>query len=103
MHTDIELRIWSFYETKNSQISGLGLTESDEVHFSAPLSSMKTSLVGSRNEQVYALESDHANCASFGGENDIIMRAYLWDMRDAFLKSEKLSDNAVHKSLQVEK
>lgn len=96
-----EMQIWTFYETKDSQLSGLGVSDFDEVHFSAPLASIKSSLVGSRHEQAFSLESEHANCASFGPENTQIMESFLEDLSQAVQKAHKLSTAYVHTPLKL--
>ncbi|KAI0865927.1 hypothetical protein F4860DRAFT_200414 [Xylaria cubensis] len=101
--TDIasELRLWTFYETVDSQLSGLGISDNDEVHFSAPITSIKSGLIGSRAEQALSLESDHAHCASFGPQNLQIMHSYLYDLGEAVRKAEYLSTNFVHTSMKL--
>ncbi|KAI1414456.1 hypothetical protein F5Y13DRAFT_16360 [Hypoxylon sp. FL1857] len=96
-----ELRIWTFYETVDSQLSGLGGSDFDEVHFSAPLTSIKSGLLGSRNEQALSLESDHAHCASFGPLNIHTMLSFLADLGAAIRKAEELSENFVHTPLRL--
>lgn len=97
-----ELRLWTFYETVDSQLSGLGSGDLDEVHFSAPITSIKSGLIGARTEQALSLESDHAHCASFGPQNLQIMHSYLYDLGDAVRKAEALSANFVHTPLRLE-
>ncbi|KAI0445123.1 hypothetical protein F4803DRAFT_509492 [Xylaria telfairii] len=101
--TDIasELRLWTFYETVDSQLSGLGSNDIEEVHFSAPITSIKSGLIGSRAEQALSLESDHAHCASFGPQNLQIMHSYLYDLGEAVRKAEFLSTNFVHTSMKL--
>lgn len=92
--TDIasELRIWSFYETIDSLLSGTGFGEASEVKFSAPLVSIKSAIVGVRQEVVYSsLESDHAHCASFGITNPRTLATYLSDLSDSISKAASLS------------
>ncbi|KAI0398943.1 hypothetical protein F4802DRAFT_591488 [Xylaria palmicola] len=96
-----ELRLWTFYETVDSQLSGLGSNDFDEVHFSAPITSIKSGLVGSRAEQALSLESDHAHCASFGPQNLQIMHSYLYDLGAAVRKAESLCANFVHTPLAL--
>lgn len=97
-----ELRLWTFYETVDSQLSGLGSGDFDEVHFSAPITSIKSGLIGARTEQALSLESDHAHCASFGPQNLQIMHSYLYDLGEAVRKAEALSVNFVHTPLRLE-
>ncbi|KAI3316983.1 hypothetical protein HD806DRAFT_516300 [Xylariaceae sp. AK1471] len=101
--TDIasELRTWTFYETVDSQLSGLGSYDFDEVHFSAPITSIKSGLIGTRAEQALSLESDHAHCASFGPQNLQIMHSYLYDLGAAVRKAESLSSQFVHTPLRL--
>ncbi|KAJ8124958.1 hypothetical protein O1611_g8682 [Lasiodiplodia mahajangana] len=97
-----ELRLWTFYETVDSQLSGLGVSDSDEVHFSAPITSIKSGLIGSRSEQALSLESDHAHCASFGPSNLQIMHSYLYDLGEAVRKAEALNATFVHTPLRLQ-
>ncbi|KAF2969193.1 hypothetical protein GQX73_g4391 [Xylaria multiplex] len=102
--TDVasELRVWTFYETIDSQLSGLGSGDFDEVHFSAPITSIKSGLIGSRAEKALSLESDHAHCASFGPQNLQIMHSYLYDLGAAVRQAELLSSTFVHTPLRLE-
>ncbi|KAI0007362.1 hypothetical protein F4779DRAFT_516523 [Xylariaceae sp. FL0662B] len=103
MFVDIasELHIWTFYETIDSQLSGFGGSDFDEVHFGAPLTSIKSGLVGSRAEQALSLESDHAHCASFGPNNIRTMHSFLADLGQAVRKAEELSASFTHTPLRL--
>ncbi|KAI1812784.1 hypothetical protein GGS20DRAFT_516952 [Poronia punctata] len=96
-----ELRIWTFYETVDSQLSGLANSEFDEVHFSAPITSIKSGLIGTRKEVALSLESDHAHCASFGPQNLQIMHSYLIDLGDTVRKAARLSSQFTHTPLKL--
>ncbi|OAA37606.1 ankyrin repeat protein [Beauveria brongniartii RCEF 3172] len=86
-----DMRIWTFYETIDSRLSGRGAgagvprTETrtsgnasgDSVCFTAPLTSTKSAILGMRQERIYQLQSDHANVASFGRHNVSTMRLFL--------------------------
>ncbi|KAM3510333.1 hypothetical protein MY11210_005951 [Beauveria gryllotalpidicola] len=85
-----DMRIWTFYETIDSRLSGHGTgagvgTETrtsgnavgDSIYFTAPLTSIKSAILGMRQERIYPLQSDHANVASFGRHNVSIMRLFL--------------------------
>lgn len=101
--TDIasELRIWSFYETIDSLLSGTGFGEANEVKFSAPLVSIKSAIVGVRQEVIYSsLESDHAHCASFGVTNPRTLATYLSDLSISIAKAAALSQTR-HTPLQL--
>lgn len=87
-----ELRIWSFYETIDSLLSGSGLGKASEVKFSAPLVSIKSAIIGVRQEVIYSsLESDHAHCASFGITNPRTLATYLSNLANAISKAASLS------------
>ncbi|KAI1819347.1 hypothetical protein F4861DRAFT_546930 [Xylaria intraflava] len=96
-----EIRVWTFYETVDSQLSGLGSNSFNEVHFSAPITSIKSGLVGSRGERALSIESDHAHCASFGLQNQQIMLSYLRELGAAVCQAEQLSLNFVHTPLRL--
>ncbi|KAI0471504.1 hypothetical protein GGR56DRAFT_681634 [Xylariaceae sp. FL0804] len=96
-----EFCIWTFYETVDSQLSGLGGSEFDEVHFSAPLTSIKSCLIGTRGELVLSVDSDHAHCASFGPHNTQTMHSYLGDLGAAVDKAESLSTRFTHTPLRL--
>ncbi|RYP63780.1 hypothetical protein DL771_009113 [Monosporascus sp. 5C6A] len=84
-----------------SQLSGWGASDLDEVHFSAPLVSIKSCIIGTRAEQAFSLESNHANCASFGPDNLETMHSYLAQLRQAIQKAEYLSTTFVHTPLRL--
>ncbi|KAK2599604.1 hypothetical protein N8I77_011344 [Diaporthe amygdali] len=106
MHDDFtnvvsEMRVWSFYETIDSQLSGSGLGIANEVQFSAPLVSIKSAIVDVRQETIYSsLESDHAHCASFGITNPRTLATYLQDLAAAVAKAETLSQT-IHTPLKL--
>ncbi|ROW03396.1 hypothetical protein VSDG_01204 [Cytospora chrysosperma] len=92
--TDIasEMRLWTFYETIDSELSGSGSGIATEVQFSAPIVSIKSAIVGVRQEMIYSsLQSDHAHCASFGITNPRTMSTYLHDLAAAVAKAQTLS------------
>lgn len=97
MHDDFadissEMRIWTFYETIDSRLSGSGMGLANEVEFSAPLVSIKSALLGMKHETIYSsLQSDHAHCASFGITNPRTLTVYLLDLAAAITKAETLS------------
>lgn len=69
-----DLRVWTLYETIDSRLSGAG---SGDVYFTAPLTSIKSAILGMRQETILPLQSDHANVASFGRHNVHTMRLFL--------------------------
>lgn len=101
LHIVSEMRVWTFCETGDSQLSGLATAGHDEVDFSAPIVSIKSSLCNNRGEQVYSLESNHADCASFGLRNVRIMHAYLQNLGDAIRKARDISKKCKHHPLEL--
>ncbi|OAA74223.1 ankyrin repeat protein [Cordyceps fumosorosea ARSEF 2679] len=86
-----DLRIWTFYETIDSRLFGRGAgtgvartttthgnaADGDKVYFTAPLTSIKSAILGMRQERIFPLQSDHANVASFGRHNVQTLRLFL--------------------------
>ncbi|KXX74702.1 Protein SERAC1 [Madurella mycetomatis] len=94
-----ELRLWSFYETQESSLSGSG--DASEVQFGAPLVSVKSALLDIWQEDVYAVDSDHAHLASFGPGNRGILASYLDDLAGAVRKAAALSRAFTHVPLHL--
>jgi hypothetical protein len=96
-----EIRVWSIYETIDSLLSGSGSAPTGEVEFSAPLVSIKSSLLGIKQERVLSVDSDHANCAAFGPQNPKTMESYIEKLSAAVTKAERLSDMYTHTPLRL--
>ncbi|KAK0628987.1 hypothetical protein B0T17DRAFT_524303 [Bombardia bombarda] len=96
-----ELRIWTLYETIDSQLSGSGGGLTSEVQFGAPLVSIKSALLDVRQEDVFSVDNDHAHVASFGPNNIKTMNTFMKDLIDAIFKAEKLSDLYIHTPLKL--
>lgn len=74
-----DLQVWTFYETIDSRLSGGSTNSSDarDVYFTAPLTSIKSAILGMRQERIFPLQSDHANIASFGRHNVHTLHLFL--------------------------
>lgn len=96
-----EIHIWSIYETGDSQLSNSGPGPTSEVEFGAPLVSIKSSLLGIKQERVLSVDSDHANCASFGPKNPKTMASYLEKLSVAVAKAARLSERYIHTPLRL--
>lgn len=73
-----DLRVWTLYETIDSRLSGGSSADGDgNVYFTAPLASMKSAILGMRQEHIFPLQADHANVASFGRSNQHTLRLFL--------------------------
>lgn len=86
-----EMYVWTFYETEDSLLSGYADADFDEVHFSAPLASIKSTLVECRHEQAFSLECKHGECASFGTKNEKLKSLFLKDLGQAVQKAQDLA------------
>ena len=96
-----EFRLWSFYETQVSSLSGSAAGFSSVVQFGAPLVSVKSALLEVWQEDVYAVDSDHGHLASFGPSNTGILDSYLADMTKAIYKAARLSRDHTHTPLYL--
>ncbi|KAL2266115.1 hypothetical protein VTJ83DRAFT_5467 [Remersonia thermophila] len=95
-----EFRLWSFYETRESVLSNAtGFL--NEVQFGAPLVSVKSALLEVWEEDVYAVDSDHAHIAAFGPSNAGILDSYLDDLAQAIDKAAQLSLAHTHTPLHL--
>ena len=77
-----DMLVWTFYETIDSRLSGGTSTKvagshSHDMGFTAPLTSVKSAILGMRQESIFPLQSDHANMASFGRNNVHTLRVFL--------------------------
>ena len=77
-----DLKVWTLYETIDSRLRGgpsgpNNGAEDKSVYFTAPLTSIKSAILGMRQERIFPLQSDHANCASFGRHNVHTLRLFL--------------------------
>ncbi|KAK0707470.1 hypothetical protein B0H67DRAFT_587675 [Lasiosphaeris hirsuta] len=95
-----ELRVWTFYETIDSPLSGSSAGLAMEVQFGAPLVSIKSALLDLRHEDVFSVDSDHAHLASFGLNNAGTMATFLEDFAAAIIKADKLS-KYIHTPLKL--
>ncbi|KAK4190766.1 hypothetical protein QBC35DRAFT_488885 [Podospora australis] len=96
-----ELRLWSFYETRECLLSGSGAGLTDEVQFTAPLVSVKSALLDLWQEDIFGVESDHSHLAAFGPDNEGILASYLGDLAGAIIKAAQLSQDHEHYPLYL--
>lgn len=97
-----EFQVWSFHETEDSSLSRVGMAGPTDIPFKAPITSMRSAILGVRHEKVFALQSTHANCASFGMKNAQTLRLYLADLGTAVQKAEQLCKSTAHVPLRLE-
>ncbi|EWG46058.1 hypothetical protein FVEG_06654 [Fusarium verticillioides 7600] len=93
-----DFRIWTLYETIDSRLSG----SSGDVYFTAPLTSIKSAILGMRQETILPLQSDHANIASFGRHNVHTMRLFLKQLSSLIGRADEYSREDGNWSLNLE-
>ncbi|KAM0340845.1 hypothetical protein ACHAPU_010261 [Fusarium lateritium] len=93
-----DFRIWTLYETIDSRLSA----NSGDVYFTAPLTSIKSAILGMRQETILPLQSDHANIASFGRHNIHTMRLFLKQLSALISRADDYSREDGNWSLNLE-
>lgn len=94
--------IWTFYETQDSKLSGGGISGPTDIQFTAPITSMRSAILGVRHEKVYTLQSKHADCASFGMANMQTMKVYLKDLGNTIRKAHRINSEITSNPLKLE-
>lgn len=97
-----EMRVWSFYEASDSRLLEKTVSGAKEVQIITPavIATMRSSLLGLRQEKVYGLQATHATCASFSGrKNAETARLFLEDLASAVQAAHELSKNYMVKVL----
>lgn len=99
-----EFQLWTFYETEDSLLdSSSRTTGSKGIQYTAPITPMRSAILGVRHEKVYALRSTHAECAWFEDEDRHILEPYLRNLREAILKAATIHSqhrfNTLHRRL----
>lgn len=98
-----EMRVWTFYEALDSELSAQYSTGQKEILFRAPITAMRSALLGLRHEKVFGLQATHASCASWGGHTNETLRLFLGDLSEATQRAEELHCKAFyHKALKLE-
>ncbi|KAM5344755.1 hypothetical protein ACJ41O_010617 [Fusarium nematophilum] len=94
-----DFRVWTLYETIDSRLSG---SPSGDVYFTAPLTSIKSAILGMRQETILPLQSDHANIASFGRHNVHTLRLFLGQLAALIDRADEYSREDGHWGLNLE-
>ena len=95
----MDFRVWTFYEPIDSRLSGSG---SGDVYFTAPLPSIKSAILGMRQESIFPLQSDHANIASFGRHNIHSLKMFLKQLALQISRADEYSRDDGNWSLNLE-
>lgn len=93
-----DVQVWTFYETIDSRLSGgnsnVSKDKDGDVYFTAPLTSIKSAILGMRQESIFPLQSDHANMASFGRHNVHTLRLFLRQLAACINHADSVSKDA---------
>lgn len=98
-----DIRVWTFYETIDSRLSGGSQDGGRDIFFTAPLTSVKSAILGMRQERIFPLQSDHANVASFGKHNGPTMQMFLRQLSAQIARADESVDDSFQRtSLNLE-
>lgn len=101
-----EFQLWTFYESVDSLLhSNKNTTLSNGIQYTAPITPMRSAILGVRQEKIYALRSTHAECAWFEGEDYPTMELYLRNLCDSISKAATFYKNYgfIHQALSSKK
>lgn len=101
-HLASELQIWTFYETEDSNLSGDGVAGQSDIPFLVPITSMRSAILSLRHERVCALQSNHADCASFGERNKQTLKMYLLELGKSIRRAHEMTHDTLHVPLRLE-
>ena len=97
-----ELKIWTFYETIDTDLTDGKVDESDRVSFQAPITSIKSAILELHHEVDRPLQANHADCAAFGLEDEYTKWKFIWKLRDAANRAQKIALKA-HVTIGLDK
>jgi hypothetical protein len=97
-----ELKIWTFYETIDTNLTDGNVRENDRVSFQAPITSIKSAILDLHHEVDRPVLANHADCAAFGPDNEYTKRSFIRKLRSAVTQAKTLSLEE-HKNIVVEK
>jgi hypothetical protein len=97
-----ELKLWTFYETIDTDLTDGNVRERDRVSFEAPITSIKSAILELHHEVDRPVLANHADCAAFGPDNEYTKRSFIWKLRSAADQAQKLSMEP-HKNIVLNK
>ena len=86
-----DLKIWTFYETIDTDLTDGKVDESDRVSFQAPITSIKSAILDLHHEVDRPLQANHADCAAFGLKDEYTKWKFIWKLRDAAVHAQNIS------------
>lgn len=86
-----EFKLWTFYETEDSLLCPSRESSGPKgIHYTAPITPMRSAILGVKHEKIYARRSTHAECAWFEFQDRRTLQLYLDDLCDAILKAANI-------------
>ena len=86
-----ELKLWTFYETIDTDLTDGNVRETDRVSFQAPITSIKSAILELHHEVDRPVVANHADCAAFGPDNEYTKRSFIRMLCAATNQAQKLS------------
>ncbi|MCJ1400767.1 hypothetical protein MMC11_003975 [Xylographa trunciseda] len=102
-----DLVVWTFYETKDTDLTIPMTAETEEIPILAPIASIKSAILDLYHELDFPLWTDHVGCASFSGDNSEARQDFLRDLEKAvkqaiFLSSGEHAELKIKEKVEVE-
>lgn len=88
------MRVWTFYETIDTKL--------DEGTYRAPVVPYESAVLGTKQELIYPIQNDHADCASFGLYDTQIMASYLQDKAIVIERARSLQNRFWNSPLRLD-
>lgn len=85
-----DMKVWSFLETIDSTLHVLDVETQNIVEFHAPITSIRSGLLGIEHEVEIPMATDHAGVACFEGQ-EIMRDDFLTELKEAVHKAADLS------------
>lgn len=85
-----DMKVWSFLETVDSTLHVLDLETRNIVEFHAPITSIRSGLLGIEHEIEFPMATDHAGTACFQGQYSTLDK-FLAELRQSVTEAVKLS------------
>ena len=87
-----DLSVFTFYETEDTDLTIPATVSSEKIPLSAPITSIRSAMLDLYHEIDYPMMANHAECASFSGENTQTKNDYLEQLKAAIERAKTLSD-----------
>ena len=86
-----ELKLWTFYETVDTDLTDAEVPKDQRVSFKAPITSIKSAILELHHEIDRPIQACHADCAAFGPEDKYTKTKFIEKLREATIQAQNLS------------